>query len=455
MIQDIKVPEISENVVSGTVVGIMVKVGDTVAIDDPILELETDKAVVEIPTPYQGQIAEILVEEGDEVKIGQTIARVETAPAETPTADAEDTTAETAPAPTPEKSQPEPAPTPSPSAKTPEPSPAPADPPSAPVEPPSGIAQDSTPAATNREPAAASPSVRRLARELGVDIHSVRAGKPGGRITEADVKAHVKHSQISAPGVSHPSSQTPAAGTPQMPDFSRWGEIEVVDLPTVRRITAASVATSWNTVPHVTQFDQADITSLQDFLRHQRQKAAQGGVKLTITAVLTKVCAAALRKFTRFNASIDPRNNTLILKHYVHIGLMVDTPRGLLVPVIRNADNKSINDLALEISDLAERARGKTIKPDELEGGTFSISNLGGIGGTGFTPIVLWPQAAILGVSRSLIAPKYVDGEFRPHTLLPLSLSYDHRIIDGAEAARFLRWVCETLEYPLTMHLES
>ena len=448
MIRNIKVPDISESVESGTVVSIMVKVDDIVAIDDPILELETDKAVVEIPTPYAGQITELLVAEGDEVKIGQTIAIVDTETEDAPSAKAEDVVAEAPPEPAPVELKPAKEPSPAPSLEQPPPTSLPPQPEPAPPEP-------FLPETKHGVPAPASPSVRRLARELGVDIHSVQAEKPGGRITEADVKAHVKQSRTSIPAVARPLSQTPAGSTPQLPDFTRWGNVEVVDLPTVRRITAASVATSWNAVPHVTQFDQADITSLQEFLHLQRQKTGRNDVKLTITAVLTKVCAAALRKFPRFNASIDPDHNTLILKHYVNIGLMVDTPRGLLVPVIRDADAKSIIDLATEISDLAERARGKKIKPDELEGGTFSISNLGGIGGTAFTPIVLWPQAAILGVSRSTTAPKYENGEFRPRSLLPLSLSYDHRIIDGAEAARFLRWVCDTLEYPLTMHLES
>jgi pyruvate dehydrogenase E2 component (dihydrolipoamide acetyltransferase) len=239
-----------------------------------------------------------------------------------------------------------------------------------------------------------------------------------------------------------------------MPDFSRWGPVEMVEWPAVRRLTARSVAVSWRTVAHVTQFDRADITHVQTFIREQAPKLQKQGIKLTLTAVVMRLCAAALIKFPRFNASIDPANDRLIFKKYVHIGLAVDTDRGLLVPVIRDADRKSIGQLAAAIGDMAERARTKKIKPDEMEGGTFTISNQGGIGGTQFTPIVMWPQVAILGVSRTAIEPVYTDGAFAPRSILPLALSYDHRIIDGADAARFLRWVCKGLEMPLTMFLD-
>ena len=241
---------------------------------------------------------------------------------------------------------------------------------------------------------------------------------------------------------------------PPLPDFSRWGNIETVELEAVRRITAANMSIAWHTVPHVTQFDQADITGLQEFIKKNAEKVARNGGKLTVTAVLAKVCAAALKKFARFNASIDTANGQLIFKKYIHIGIAADTPRGLLVPVVRNADQKSISTLAAEIADLADRARSKKLKPDEMEGGTFTISNQGGIGGVGFTPIVFWPQAAILGVSRAAVVPQYIEGEFKPRSMLPLALSFDHRIIDGADAARFLRWVCESLDQPFTMVLE-
>jgi len=440
MLKEIKIPEISENVESGTVVAVLVETGQIVDVDDSIIELETDKAVVEIPTPYKGKITEILVKEGDEVNIGAVIARVETEVVDVDEEPEEVPTAEVPEDKEMEEAEPETAPQAEPVKEAVE-----ATPKVQPPPPPKEIQKVEEPT-PKRAPAPASPSVRRLARELGVDIHAVQVGEPGDRITEADVKAHVKEMRPAAGRIS--------VHEPVLPDFSRWGEVEGVDLPTIRRITADSVATSWRTVPHVTQFDRADITSLQEFMRKHSDRVARAGGKLTVTAVLMKVCAQALRKFPHFNASIDPANNKLILKHYVHIGLMVDTPHGLLAPVVRDAESKSITDLALEIVDLAERTRKRKVKPDELEGGTFSISNQGGIGGTNFTPIVLWPQVAILGVSRSATEPRFIEGEFRPRMILPLSLSYDHRIIDGADAARFLRWVCESLAYPLTMHLD-
>jgi pyruvate dehydrogenase E2 component (dihydrolipoamide acetyltransferase) len=253
--------------------------------------------------------------------------------------------------------------------------------------------------------------------------------------------------------------QAVAAGTPAgdveppMPDFSRWGTVETAELSTVRRLTAASTSVSWRTIPHVTQFDKADITDLEDFLKKNAGEVARAGGKLTLTPVLAKVCARALVRFPRFNASLDAKQGRLILKHYVHIGIAVDTPRGLLVPVVRDADAKSITDLAAAIADLAERARNKKVTAAEMEGGTFTISNQGGIGGVGFTPIILWPQAAILGVSRAAAEPVAVEGQFQPRRMLPLSLSYDHRVIDGADAARFLRWICTCLEQPMTLLL--
>ena len=242
-------------------------------------------------------------------------------------------------------------------------------------------------------------------------------------------------------------------GAVSLPDFSKWGTIETVDLETVRRLTAESTSRSWHMIPHVTQFDEADVTALEEFIQEHAEQVAEEGGKLTLTAVVLKVCAEALRRFPRFNASIDMKKGHLILKKYVHIGVAVATSRGLLVPVLRDVDKKSIGDLAGAVSDIAERARNKKIKPDELEGGTFTVSNQGGIGGTGFTPVVFWPQAAILGMSRTKVAPLYVDDAFQARTVLPLALSYDHRILDGADAARFLRWICKSLEQPMALFL--
>jgi len=463
MIEEVKIPEISENVESGTIVRVLVQVGDLIDIDDVLVEFETEKALVDIPSTVKGKITELLAHEGDEMRVGDVIVRVDTEgrPDDKDTAGsipaADEVPKKEAEAELQAPAVPPPAEVPAEveaavDEKKKEEAPAPEKP--AAASQPLAVQQKAEDRPADRGPAPATPSVRRFARELGVDLYDVKASGPGGRITEADVKAHVKTGERPDKMVPSGTASAEMAGEPQLPDFSRWGEVEAIELDAVRRITAANMATAWRTVPQVTQFDQADITGLQEFITKNAAKVAQNGGKLTVTAILVKVCAAALKKFGRFNASIDPVNQRLILKKYVHIGIAADTPRGLLVPVVRDADQKSISRLAAEISDLAERARNKKLKPDEMEGGTFTLSNQGGIGGVGFTPIVFWPQAAILGVSRASIMPRYIDGELKPRNLLPLSLSFDHRIIDGADAARFLRWVCESLEHPFTMVLE-
>jgi len=469
MIEAIKIPEIGENVESGEVVGVLVKEGDRVAVDDVLIELETDKATVEIPSPVAGKIVEMLAREGDTKKVGDVIAKVDTeagsgnkekkeeaqkgAPPKEKAEEGEPSGKEAAAAEEEEKED---------------------------LEEQKGetLAREEkdeperrgeeghrevkeedkdkkVPSADRKadgeEEGAyagvpASPSVRRLARELGVDLRTVQGRAPGGRISESDVKSFVKQSR--EPG----GAQAEANG---LPDFSQWGEVESVELSKVRRLTAETTTSSWLRIPHVTQFDQADITSLEAFIAENAEAVQrQSGGKLTVTAILVKVCAEALKRFPRFNASIDTVGQRLILKKFAHIGVMVATARGLLVPVVRNADRKGISELAGEIADLADRARNKKIKADEMQGGTFSISNQGGIGGTAFTPIVLWPQAAILGVSRSSVVPVYRDGAVCPRLILPLSLSYDHRIVDGADAARFLRWICAGLEQPFAMFLD-
>lgn len=440
MLEEIIIPDIGEGVASGKVVAVHLKPGDRVEVDDTVVELETDKAVVEIPSTVTGKVTEVLAKEGAEMKVGDVVARVETGadaqPSESTSSDAPEAEADDG-----EEKEVEEEKT---AAQTEEKT----------DDEPEREDADEKPAKEKAEritPVPASPSVRRLARELGVDINDVRGSGPAGRISEEDIKSYVK-SRGAAPSA---AGATPSPGAqPALPDFTRWGEIDTEDLDTVRRITAQSTSTSWLTVPHVTQFDEADISGLEGFVDKHASKVSQAGGKLTVTAILAKVCAEALKKYPRFNASIDLQNEKLIFKKYVHIGIAVDTPRGLLMPVIRDADTKSITRLAVEIVDLAKRSRSKKIKPTELEGGTFSISNQGSIGGVGFTPIVLWPQVAILGVSRTATKPRWIDGRFEPRSILPLSLSYDHRVIDGADAARFLRWICECLEQPFTLHLE-
>jgi pyruvate dehydrogenase E2 component (dihydrolipoamide acetyltransferase) len=439
MIEFIRVPDIGENVETGKVVAVSIKPGDTLAVDDTVIELETDKAVVEIPSPIAGTVKEVLAEEGAELKVGDTIATVETeASDEAPVAEPDETSS--APPGEERSDKSEKDITKTAGDDTPLP------PETKQVEKAAVSDRTLTSLSATQGPVPASPSIRRKARELGIDIRSITGSGPGGRITEQDIRQRARQIIESATAVS-------SGIAPPLPDFNRWGEIEPVSLSTVRNLTARSTAASWQTVAHVTQFDDADISDLNAFIQRHAKTIERAGGKLTLTPILALVCARALKEFPRFNASIDLANRRLILKNYIHIGIAVATERGLLVPVIRDADTKSIEQLAEEVADLANRARNKKITSDEMEGGTFTISNQGGIGGTGFTPIVLWPQAAILGVSRAAVAPRYVDGQLTPRTVLPLSLSYDHRICDGADAAAFLNWVCRSLEQAFTMHL--
>ncbi len=471
MLKDVKIPEISENVTSGSIIEVLVKVGDTVAVDDVLVEMETEKAVVEIPSPYAGQISDVLVEAGDEKNVGDVIVRIETDDGaagqedEAESAREEESAAvEDRPAADPAEKEEEPGDAQEMTAKG---DAAPdleaaqdvIEEPKQPESPRSAAAQETGASEDRQEtgamPAPAAPSVRRLARELGVDIHAVRGSGRDGRISQADVNDYVKARMTGRPAASGKTAvEAPAAlHQPSLPDFSRWGTVRKEKLETVRRLTAENTSAAWRIVPHVTQFDEADITDVQAFIaRHGKQAEKQGG-KLTLTAVLMKVCAAALVRFPAFNASIDMANEQMIYKDYVHIGLAVDTPRGLLVPVIRDVQDKGIIDLAVAIGDVAQRARNKKIKPDEFEGATFTISNQGGIGGTAFTPVVVWPQAAILGASRARRMLVEKEGEFVPRTILPLSLSYDHRIVDGADAARFMDFICRSLEQGLTILL--
>ncbi|MFZ0488950.1 MAG: 2-oxo acid dehydrogenase subunit E2, partial [Salegentibacter sp.] len=292
--------------------------------------------------------------------------------------------------------------------------------------------------------AAASPGVRRLARELGVDVNSVEGGGENGRISEEDVKAFVKQKRGGA-----------EAATLSLPDFSKWGETERKPLSGIRKATGKNVTASWQNIPHVFQFEEADISGIEDYIEKHAEKAEKAGGKLTITAILLKISATALRQFPKFNASIDPENEEMILKKYMNIGIAVDTKKGLLVPVIRDVDRKSIVELSVELTKIAEKAREGKLNPEEMQGGNFTISNLGGIGGTNFTPIIYHPQVAILGVSRAKVQPVWKNDQFEPRQVLPLSLSYDHRLIDGAEGAEFIHWMAKALEDPYEALLGS
>ena len=294
--------------------------------------------------------------------------------------------------------------------------------------------------------------MRRLAREIGVDIQEVPGSGPGGRVSAEDVKRYARTRPPDKPGTP-PAATAPAAAP--LPDFSRWGEIERRPMSNVRRLTADQMARTWATVPQVTQYDQADITELENLRQQYAPKAVAAGGRLTITAIALKVVAAALKRFPQFNASVDMATHEVIYKPYCHVGVAVDTDRGLLVPVIRDVDSKNIIGLAVELTQLAERARTRKTGLEEMQGGTFTVTNLGGIGGTGFAPILNAPEVAILGMARSRMEPVYTDGQFMPRLMLPLSLSYDHRLIDGADGARFLRWVAEALAQPFLLNLEG
>jgi pyruvate dehydrogenase E2 component (dihydrolipoamide acetyltransferase) len=442
MIKEIKIPDIGEKVESGLVVGVLVSAGDTIEVDQPIIEIETDKAVVEIPSPEKGKIIELMVKVDDEVTIGQVIARVEVAGSVK-----EET----------EKSVPEPEPD---SEKADEKSKERAVEETGKRSAGKSVSEavdrsepPKTPAPIDEKPARiapAAPSVRRLARELGADINQVGGSGPGGRISKDDVKAYVKKAMT---GKRILNASGPASR--ELPDFSRWGEVTREKLSKIRSIIADTMSYSWNVVPHVTQFDEADITELETFRKKYGRQIQEAGGRLTVTAILIKVLTAALQRFPRFNASLDMDNGEIIYRNYYNIGIAVDTDRGLIVPVLQNADQKNIRELSVELTDISERTRNKKIMRDELEGGTFTISNQGGIGGTNFTPIVYWPQVAILGVSRSRSHPAHMGDCVESRTILPLALSYDHRIIDGADAARFLRWVVDALEHPLLLNLEN
>ena len=297
----------------------------------------------------------------------------------------------------------------------------------------------------------AAPTVRRFAREVGMDITQVKGSGPGGRISIDDVKLAVSRQ------LSSPTSGSVGVPSAELPDFSRWGEIRREPMSKIRSVTAKAMSRAWLTAPQVTNHDLADITELEGLRQAYKARVGAAGGKLTMTAILIKIAASALKLFPDLNASIDPAGGEIIYKDYINIGVAVDTENGLLVPVIKHADTKNITEIAIELDDLAARARTRKLKPDEMQGGTFSISNLGGIGGTGFSPIVNWPEVAILGVSRGRIQPEWDDEieNFEPRRMLPLSLSYDHRLVDGAEAARFLAWFTEAMESPLLLALEG
>ena len=441
---EFKLPDLGENIESGAVVSILVSVGDTIEPDQPVLELETDKATVEVPSSVSGKIQAIHISEGDTVQVGQLVLTVEGAAAPD----------QTRPAPPPKPTEAAPAakvePKPAAAPPPPESKPAPATVATPPAQAPPGPRVAVEPgSALGVIPAA--PNVRRLAREIGVDIVQVPGTGPDGRISIADVKNYAR--QRTTTGVVAAPTRLPTAEP--LPDFSKWGEIEPATMSNIRRKTAEHLSYAWTAIPHVTQFGQADITELEQLRKRFGKTVEAAGARLTVTAILLKLVVSALKSFPQFNASIDMAKSEIIYKKYYHIGVAVDTDRGLLVPVIRDVDQKNIIELAVELNRIAEKTRDRKLKLEDMQGGTFTITNLGGIGGTNFTPIVNSPEVAILGVSRSRVEPVYQNGQFEPRTIMPLSLSYDHRVIDGADGARFLKAVVEHLEQPFLTALQG
>ena len=414
----IKVPDIGG--ASGVdVIEMLVKVGDTISVDTPLITLESDKASMEIPSPMAGVVQSIHIKLGDKVAEGDeilTITASESAPKEEPASKAKTN--------------------------------------QAPAEPVKEAAVKAPPAEAivKQQPivaripeenavfVSAGPAVRRMARELGVNLALVKGTERKSRISKEDVALYVKNKLTALPAAG--GFALPAA---PIVDFSKFGGIDIKPLNKIKRLTGVNVHRAWATIPHVTQFDEADITELEDFRKAESEKAKVEGYKLTILAFVCKVVSKALADFPQFNSSLDPSGESLIYKQYCNIGVAVETPNGLVVPVIKEVDRLSVNDIAKEMARLSTKAREKGLMPGDMNGGCFTISSLGGIGGTAFTPIVNSPEVAILGLSRSSIRPIYENGEFKPRLMLPLSLSYDHRVIDGAEGARFTRFVCETL----------
>jgi pyruvate dehydrogenase E2 component (dihydrolipoamide acetyltransferase) len=450
---------LGENVAGGDVTRVLVKVGDTLARDQPVVELETDKATIEVPSSVAGVVKEIKVKKGDKLKVGDTVLTVDEAGGAAREEKKE------------EKKEPEKEAPPAEEARSrPEPVPSREEAPPArekvvamarpqrqaePAQQPPASFGGAQPKRDERGPAApAAPSVRKLAREVGVDINDVQGSGPGGRISQDDVKEHARRILTSVGPVTAASGRTARAVTP-LPDFSKWGEVERQPMSNVRRKTAEHLGMAWNTIPHVTQAEKADITSLDELRKKYSPAVEKAGGKLTVTAILVKVLAAAVKQFPQFNSSVDMNAEEIVLKKYVNVGVAADTDRGLLVPVIRDADQKNITQIAIEVQQAAEKARDRKLSLDDMSGGTISISNLGGIGGTYFTPIVNWPEVAILGVSRGHMEPVWNGKEFQPRLMLPLSLSYDHRVIDGADAMRFLRWVADALEQPFLLALHG
>lgn len=459
MSKEFKVPELGENVESASVAGILVSEGDHVEKEQPVVELETDKAAAEVPCDSSGVVEKVHVKEDDEVKVGQVLLTLKEEGGENnkdsqtqaKTDNGQKSKSEQEPGQDSGKEK-----TAKPAEKEPESKAA--------KKPEKKESEDKkeekdeeskrTPESGKKAkaqqhgttPVAAAPSVRRLAREIGVDINSVNGSGPNGRISAEDVKDHARSGK-------QDESSSPAPA--KLPDFSQWGGTEHKPMSKVRRLTAENMSRAWSLAPQATQFGKADVTEVEKLRQQFKKDAEDAGGHLSLTVILVKAVVSALKKFPRFNASVDGARNEIVYKQYYNIGIATDTERGLLAPVIRDADCKNIIDIAVAIKDLTDRARRGQLKADEMQGGCMTITNAGALGGDIFTPIVNWPEVAILGVARTSIEPEFRDGRFRPRTMLPLALSFDHRVIDGADGVRFMQWLVSAIEDPVKMAWEG
>jgi pyruvate dehydrogenase E2 component (dihydrolipoamide acetyltransferase) len=413
---DIKLPRLGEGADSGSVVSILVKEGDRVAAGQPLIELENEKAVVPIPAPVAGGVTSLRVRLGDRIAVGQVILVLATGDE-------------------PAQSKPELAPSPPPSNPS---RPGPATTALAAAAGPL-VLPESEPEAPSGLPPAAPPTIRRLARELGIDLRSVRGNEAGGRMGMGDLRGYIQNLQrAAAQGRAAAAAHPTAKAAPASPDFSQWGPVVKKPLSPLRKTIVQRLTASWTAIPHVHQFDEADITALDELRRRYAPVFERQGVRLTLTSFVLVALVQALKKHPVFNASLDERDQTVVLKNYFNIGVAVDTEAGLIVPVVRHVDQKSLLELSRDVSEMAQKARERKVTLEDLKGGTFTLSNQGGIGGGAFTPIINQPEAAILGLGRSLLKPVIRAGQVEPRLMLPLCVGYDHRLVDGGEAARFV-----------------
>ena len=438
-------PDLGEDIEEADVLQVYVSVGDEIVLEQPIIEIETEKATLDLPSPVAGTVTEIHVRSGDTIRPGDPVLSVDAGaspPAEEAPAQPASNSSSPPQVEPPPQTISEPVAAPASKVDRDHPAPILRVPPAAPAPLVEGDLES--------RPVFASPSVRRLAREIGVDIRTVQGSGPGGRIDQGDVKRHARETPSQSPTQGHT-----ALSPGPLPDFSEFGAVERVPMSRLRRTIKRNMSVSWHEIPHVTLFHTADVTELEQVRRDYRERAEEAGGRLTITAILLKITAAALKAHPHVNSSLDAENDELVLKKYVHIGVAVDTPRGLVVPVIRDVDRKNIIELSVELTDISERARSGDLGLQDFRGSSFTVTNLGGMGTGHFTPIIHHPNTAILGIGRAEKRPEWSDllDTWEPRSILPMSFTFDHRVIDGADGARFMTWIADVIRQPLVLAL--